>query len=252
MKIDLLNKAQLSIINKNNLRYPLAHAEKDYFLAIVMRILYSSPLGKTLVFKGGTAIYHIYLEQLRFSEDLDFGTIEPVTLKDLQKVFSECGFLEMKKVSQSNYSLKVDRLKFFGPLGQPNSLKIDIDLTQKVLLTAREARYRNVFGVPVEVVVMDLVEICAEKVRAINERARYRDFYDLAMVFKKKKIDAEKIMATLKRKELRKELSAERIASNLEIALRAREHATDNLLCVEEVENDEIQKALNRILPLLI
>ncbi len=31
MKIDLLSRAQLSIINKNSLRYPLAIAEKDYF-----------------------------------------------------------------------------------------------------------------------------------------------------------------------------------------------------------------------------
>ena len=59
MRIDLLNRAQLSIINKNNYRYPLAEAEKDYFLAIVLKILYASPLGKKLVFKGGTALWNV-------------------------------------------------------------------------------------------------------------------------------------------------------------------------------------------------
>jgi len=82
MKIDLLNKAQLSIINKNNLRYPLAIAEKDYFLAIVLQIIYNSSLKDKLVFKGGTAIHHLYLDQLRFSEDLDFVALEPVSIDD--------------------------------------------------------------------------------------------------------------------------------------------------------------------------
>lgn len=30
--------------------------------------------------------------------------------------------------------------------------------------------------------VMDIREMCAEKIRAANERARYRDFYDLYML----------------------------------------------------------------------
>jgi len=59
MKIDLLTKAQLSIINKEHFRYPLAIAEKDYFLAVVLQIIYSSNLADRLVFKGGTAIHHL-------------------------------------------------------------------------------------------------------------------------------------------------------------------------------------------------
>lgn len=97
MKIDLLNRAQLSIINKNNLRYPLAEAEKDYFLAVVLNIIYSSYLKNILVFKGGTALHHIHLDQLRFSEDLDFATLGEVTLEDLQNVFEEYRFLEINK-----------------------------------------------------------------------------------------------------------------------------------------------------------
>ncbi len=71
MTIELLNKTELQIANKH-FKYPLAIAEKDYFLALVSKIIYDSPLSEKLVFKGGTALHHIYLEQLRFSEDLDF------------------------------------------------------------------------------------------------------------------------------------------------------------------------------------
>lgn len=47
--------------------------EKDYFLALVSKIIRESPLIEKLVFKGVTALYHTYLPQLRFSEDFGEG-----------------------------------------------------------------------------------------------------------------------------------------------------------------------------------
>lgn len=251
MKLDLLDKSQLSILDKNNLRYPLADAEKDYFLALVLKILYDSKLKNSLVFKGGTALNHLYLEQLRFSEDLDFGTLKPVKLEDLEEVFSAYDFLEIKKVSPSNFSLKIDRLKFIGPLEQPNSLKIDIDLTREVILLVREMTYRNVYKVEVKVLGMNLAEICAEKVRAINERARYRDFYDLAMVFKKLAVEPTEVVEILKKKELRKELKSEYILENLEIAQEAKDSSLENLYYREEILRNEIEGILDNLLHLL-
>ena len=59
MTLELLTKAQLQIINRRSkLRYPLEFAEKDYFLALVSKIIYDSPLRDKLVFKGGTALHH--------------------------------------------------------------------------------------------------------------------------------------------------------------------------------------------------
>ena len=83
MTLGLLSKSQLQIINRNNLRYPLDAAEKDYFLALVSKIIYESPLKEKLVFKGGTALHHTYLPQLRFSEDLDFTALSAMTLEEL-------------------------------------------------------------------------------------------------------------------------------------------------------------------------
>lgn len=140
MKIDLLSRAQLSIANKNNFRYPLAVAEKDYILAVVLKIIYSSKLKDTIIFKGGTAIHHLYLNQLRFSEDLDFATSEYLTIDDIKEVFKPYDFLEVIKFYSSDFALKVERLKFTGPLEQPNSIKIDIDLTQRLVLPAIKGR----------------------------------------------------------------------------------------------------------------
>lgn len=72
--IKLITKEQLNLINRQKLNYPLAIAEKDYFLAIVSKIIFESKMKKSLIFKGGTALHHVYLPQLRFSEDLDFSS----------------------------------------------------------------------------------------------------------------------------------------------------------------------------------
>lgn len=42
--------------------------------------------------------------------------------------------------------------------------------------------YHNAFGVKTKVRVMDIREIAAEKMRAMNDRVRYRDFYDFTMI----------------------------------------------------------------------
>ncbi|MEW5706812.1 MAG: nucleotidyl transferase AbiEii/AbiGii toxin family protein [Actinomycetota bacterium] len=245
MKIDLISRAQLSIANKNNLRYPLAIAEKDYLLAVVLQIIYSSPLKNTLIFKGGTAIHHLYLNQLRFSEDLDFATAEALTIDDIRETFDPYDFLEIVKFYPSDFALKIERLKFAGPLEQPNSIKIDIDLTQRLVLPAIKAEYQNIYGVPVTVRAMDLREICAEKVRAVNERARYRDFYDLALSMKEHELDPKEIIEILKQKELRKPLSKNSIMENLEITEEARRSGAENLYYREELALDEIMKVLD-------
>jgi len=54
----LLSKQQLQIINKRTLKYGLGIAEKDYFLAVVSKIIYDSELKNKIIFKGGTAIHH--------------------------------------------------------------------------------------------------------------------------------------------------------------------------------------------------
>src|SRR5512136_675545 len=103
MTLELLSKAQLQIINRRGIQYPLDAAEKDYLLALVVKILYESELKEKLVFKGGTALYHTYLPQLRFSEDLDFIALSPVSIEDLAKVLSAHDFLELKEHNVSDF-----------------------------------------------------------------------------------------------------------------------------------------------------
>ena len=214
----MITRQQLEIINRKTLKYPLHIAEKDYFLALVLQIISASAIGKTLVFKGGTALHHCYLEQYRFSEDLDFSSNQsPITLDNLRKIFSGTDYLEVKKDHLSNATIKIEKLQYVGPLIQPNSLKVEIDFLQNVLLPVKTVKYKNVWGMDFDVKVMDVREICAEKIRAASGRARYRDFYDLFLILEKYSPNLDEIIGYIKQKEIRQPITKANIKNNLAI-----------------------------------
>lgn len=247
MMIELLDKSTLALMNKI-LKYPLAVAEKDYFLAVVSKIIYESTLRDKLIFKGGTALYHTYLPQLRFSEDLDFSSNQnPLSLDQLKAIFLPYDFLSIKKDYLSKATIKIERLLFTGPLGQANSLKMEIDFLQNVILPPREMDYHNAYGVETKVRVMDIREIVAEKIRAMNDRVRYRDFYDFSMICMKLNINLDEVIALVRQKEVRKPISPQVIFSNWQLAKKEKLNELTAIHYSEELSNDEIEKQLKRL-----
>lgn len=248
MNLVSLTRRELEIINRRNLKYPLAIAEKDYFLAIVSKIVYDSSLRGKLVFKGGTALHHCYLNQMRFSEDLDFTSLDRNTkLEDVKKIFEPYDFLEVKKEYVSNATMKLERLMYNGPLGQPNSLKLEIDFIQNVILPAKDLEYRNVWKVDTKVRVMDIREIVAEKLRATSDRAKYRDFYDLFQILKNYNPDLKEITEIIKQKEVRKTISQKSRLANWKIAKQEKIGESQSIYYSEEVKDEEIEKMLKNI-----
>jgi len=245
LTIELLSKQQLSIINKRTLRYRLAEAEKDYFLAIVLDLIYSSDLKNILVFKGGTALHHCYLPQLRFSEDLDFTSVEhDIKLEDIVDVLTSEDFLQVKKHYISDKTIKIEQLKYQGPLDMANSLKIEIDFTQNVIMQPVEMEYKNSWKIKPKIKVMDIREISAEKIRAMSGRARYRDFYDQYMIFNNYDINKEQIIDLVKEKEIREPISSELIFLNWQIAKREKSNDLSRIYYKEIVPDNKIESML--------
>ncbi|MBC8473320.1 MAG: nucleotidyl transferase AbiEii/AbiGii toxin family protein [Candidatus Omnitrophica bacterium] len=246
MTISLLTKSDLSLLNKRSLRYKLADAEKDYFLAIVSKIIYESSLRDKLVFKGGTAIHHCYMDQLRFSEDLDFTSLDRyIGLEEVKMVLESQDFLEIKKDNVSKATIKIEKLGYAGPLGLPNFLKVNIDFLQNVVLPAKEMEYKNVWGVKTNVKIMDIKEICAEKIRAMSDRARYRDFYDLFLALRDFKLDTGEIIELIKQKEIRKSITKASMLANWEIAKEEKEKEVARIYYLKAVSDLDIEKMIN-------
>ena len=248
MIITLLDKTQLQIINRRSLQYGLAEAEKDYFLAIVTKIINESELKDKVVFKGGTALNHCYLAQLRFSEDLDFTSLERnITLEEVKRVLEKEKFLQVKKEFTSDATIKIERLLYTGPLQLTNSLKVEIDFIQNVILPAQEMEYKNVWGLDVKVKVMDIKEICAEKIRAMSDRSRYRDFYDFYQILKHFNLDLDGIVELVKRKEIRKPISKEQILKNWQEVKQDKQSEYSRVYYKEDVPDEEIGKTLQKL-----
>jgi len=247
MKIALLEKPELISLNKV-LKYPLSIAEKDYFLALVSKIIYESALKEKIIFKGGTALHHVYLPQTRFSEDLDFSSnTQRIYLKEIQDIFKPFEFLNIKKDYESKATIKIERLKYKGPLIQENSLKIEIDFMQNVVLPAKELTYNNAYGLKTKVRVMDIKEICAEKIRAMSDRARYRDFYDFTMILKNIKIDLNEILELVACKEIRQPISHASLLNNWKIACNEKQHDIDTIYYSEFVSDNYINNILGKL-----
>jgi len=248
MNINLLNRRELDAINKKAFRYPLAIAEKDYMLAVVSKIIYNSSLKEKLIFKGGTAIHHCCLPQTRFSEDLDFTSIDKsITLGEVKQVLQSQDFLEVKKEYVSKATIKIERLKYDGPLRLPNSLKVEIDFIQNVVLPAKPVEYKNVWRVKTKVMVMDIKEIFAEKIRASSDRARYRDFYDLILLFNHFKFDINEISDLIRQKEIRKPINRDSIMNSWKIAKKEKDKELDRIYYAGDVTDKEVELFISKI-----
>lgn len=244
----MITRVQLEIINRKSLKYPLHIAEKDYLLALVLQIIASSSMGKTLIFKGGTALHHCYLDQYRFSADLDFSSNHiPVSLEDMRKIFENIDYLHIKKDYRSSATIKIEKLQYVGPLVQPNFLKMEVDFLQNVLLPPQTRIYHNVWGIDFPIPVMDIKEICAEKIRAMSDRARYRDFYDLLLILEKYPIDLKEVVTLIKQKEIRRPITKANIKQNWNIVLTQKKQEMEQISYSKKVEDRAIEEMIIRL-----
>lgn len=250
MKIDLLDRSQLEILNKRGPRYNLQDAEKDYFLAVILRVLYDSKLKDSLVFKGGTAIYHCCLDQIRFSKDLDFTAKTKLTLPDIEKVFSGFEIFKLKDMEEKKFGLAFS-VQYRGVLAQSDTIEVDININQKVLLEPKIMEYKNYYGVKLSCPVMDKDEIFAEKIRTLNDRARPRDPYDLVILQKKLGLRIDAGLALLAKKEMFRPLDKERISENLRISQERFEDEMEELYYREPVSKAEINKLADELLRMI-
>ncbi len=207
-----MNRQQLTIANQRAHQYPLQVAEKDYYLALAVKIIAESPLGEKIVFKGGTAIHHCYLPQHRFSEDLDFTSLDKsLQMDEIVKVLESSGDFVVKKRYESSATLKIERLQYRGILDQPGAIKVEIDRLQNVMLPPIERTYVNAYGIDTSIKTMQLDEIAAEKVRATSSRARYRDFYDLYLLLHEDSTDLMRSLVLVRHKEVRSVIGPDEI-----------------------------------------
>lgn len=165
----------------------------------------------------------------------------------MQTVLTSVDYLEIKKHYESTATIKIERLLYTGPLGFPNSIKVEIDVLQNVLLPVQEIPYRTAWGIEFPVRIMDIREICAEKIRAMSDRARYRDFYDMYLILKTHNLDLDEILGYIRQKEIRKPISKASILQNWEITGAQKEVKEKTIYSSQPVENSLIEEMIRNL-----
>lgn len=176
------------------------YQEKEYLQHIFLR----SVSGEELVFKGGTCLKICY-GLPRFSEDLDFNTeMEPEEIKEIvEGSFSKFESLgievetDRSEVFEEN-SAYTAHLRFKGPLHDgsrqsTNTIQIDAGSRDGTLLETDVKQVKSNYpDIPSYfLTVMQLREILAEKIAAMNHRKKGRDLFDIWFLINETEIDVE-------------------------------------------------------------
>jgi predicted nucleotidyltransferase component of viral defense system len=197
--------------------------EKDYVLGWLLWGIGSAPdLNTRWAFKGGTSLKKCFIETWRFSEDLDFTVIpggpfkpedlEPIIKRVLERVRDESGIdfsirTPLFKFADQ-YQYTEGRIYYRGPRNAPQaaSIKLDISGSEKIIqpTVLREIShpYSDQLPTPATVRCYAFEEVFAEKLRAMGERGRPRDLYDIVLLFRRRDLQSEPqlIKAVLEKK----------------------------------------------------
>jgi len=173
------------------LSVPPSTIERDY--AQNWLLAYLNPMKMAL--KGGTGIRKIFIENYRFSDDLDFTLLEIWDKETLQtaiqdsvtQVRDECGIqfeddigiIETKSGFRATTKFRIINRGAMAPI----TIKLDVTdpKNERILLPVQQRPIFHHFSDSLEASVTSysLEEIMAEKIRSLFQRTRSRDLYDI-------------------------------------------------------------------------
>ena len=201
--------------------------EKDYVLGwLLAGISAHKELSESWIFKGGTCLKKCHFETYRLSEDLDWTVLNTKHInkrflvnafKDISDWIYQKSRIELPKdlisfkfhKNKKGLILVRGKIGFKGPLLKKVNLpKIQLDLTADEILVSQpiKMRVRHPYTDDPEegisVFCYSYPEIFAEKTRALAERARPRDLYDIIYLFRNRVFlsDHKLLLSVLKKK----------------------------------------------------
>jgi predicted nucleotidyltransferase component of viral defense system len=176
--------------------------EKDYVLGWLLAGIATLPMSALWIFKGGTCVKKCFFETYRFSEDLDFS-LQPDAPYTHDELLAQLRALTARVADLSGLEFPPDlvavkprqnkegqqtfegRVAYRGPLAYPGSPKVRFDITRHEVIIAEPAErsilhpYPDALPGGAVVLTYSFEELLAEKTRALLERSRPRDLYDV-------------------------------------------------------------------------
>lgn len=181
--------------------------EQDLLICRALVAIYSDEyLAHHLAFRGGTALHKLYLHpQPRYSEDIDLVQVEAGPIKETyDRIREVLAFLGEPKVKQKKHNnTLIFRLDSDGVPSLPLHLKVEINCKEHFSVLPMVRIPFKVdsmwFSGEAEILTYQLDELGGTKLRALYQRLKGRDLYDLYVALTKGKVDDEKVIECYKR-----------------------------------------------------
>lgn len=206
-------------------KLPLGTIEKDFVLDFLLKKIYESDMKGNLIFKGGTALHKLHLHK-RISIDLDFTEITPVSAAKIRPIIEGKEINgQIKDVNETENSTRI-LLSYYSLLEYKNSVIFDISRRENPILKLVKKKLVSPFFKPVDILTFQLEELIAEKIRALVQRNKPRDYLDIYYALGKKNFDFKKSikLAEQKLKIVNDEFDIERIFNRIDIIKSLWEH----------------------------
>jgi len=187
--------------------------DKDWVLGHFLNAMFEiESIKNNFVFKGGTCLKKCYFSDYRYSEDLDFTLLDKNFIID-KELINKIISISTKNSGASFYLKQIKpqihkdipqgyevTIVFWGADHKPNQsilpverwqtkIKIDVSFSEKILLQPKQKQifhsYSDFNKINNKVPVYPINEIASEKIRALMQRNRPRDIYDLYFLSQK-------------------------------------------------------------------
>ena len=182
--------------------------EKDYVLGWMLAgISAHDALRENWIFKGGTCLKKCFFETYRFSEDLDFTMTDGGQIDQgfLKQTFQEIGDWIYERTGiefpaeKQGFDIYQNprgtiscqgKISYRGPVATRDLPRIKLDLTadERIVLAPNRVGvfhpYSDAPADGIDVLAYAYEELFGEKVRALAERTRPRDLYDVVNLFR--------------------------------------------------------------------
>lgn len=218
---------------RKNAPWPLlAQVEQDLIISRALVELYNNDYLKSrIAFRGGTALHKIILPKpLRYSEDIDLNRLETgAGGKIIDAVRDSLNEMLGKpsKVNSTDRSIKMI-YKYNSVDGGPRKLKVEINVRETLPeKDLQEILYHvdsNYFQGSTKILAFNTEEMIGTKIRALYQRSKGRDLFDL---FEVSKIGADWGNIVSSFKKLKIGASQKDFINNLEEKMKDQDFITD-------------------------
>lgn len=179
-----------------------AKVEQDLLICRSLVAIYSDEfLASQLAFRGGTALHKLYLSpQPRYSEDIDLVQIHPGPIKDILFRLGEVlSFMPNKVTKPKRYNnTMLFRMESEIPPTVPIRLKVEINCYEHFDVLGLVKKPFSVenswFTGQAELTTYQFNELLGTKMRALYQRRKGRDLFDLYVGLTKGQFDPDEII----------------------------------------------------------